>query len=270
MKSVLSKDGTKIAYEVTGQGPAVVLVDGALCYHDSGPSRKIAALLSQNFTTYLYDRRGRGESGDTKPFAIEREIEDLAAIIKVAGGSAFVFGQSSGAVLSLEAARLYGPTVIQKLALYEAPMIVNDDRSPLDGEDLHHMQQLIAEDRRGDAVRFFFKSIQLPGAFSVLIRLTPIWAKLKAVAHTLPYDFAITTPYQSGCPLSKDRWNDVTMPTWVGAGGKSPLWMKNSEQALANILSIAQYHVLSDQTHNLKAEGLVPELAKFFAEPSLT
>ncbi len=266
MRKVFSKDGTKIAYEVTGQGSAVVLVDGALCYHDSGPGRNIAALLSQHFTTYLYDRRGRGESGDTKPFAVEREIEDLEAIIQVAGGSACVFGQSSGAVLSLEAAHLLGPHVITKLTLYEAPMIVNDDRTPLGEEDLHYMQQLIAEDRRGDAVRFFFKSIQLPGVFSVLIRLTPIWSKLKAIAHTLPYDFAVTTPYQSGKPLSKDRWNGVTMPTWVGTGSKSPLWMQNSEQALTSVLPIARYHVLSGQTHAVKAKGLVPELTTFFEE----
>src|SRR2546429_6305061 len=106
MQKVTSKDGTQIAYEVKGQGPPVVLVDGALCYHDSGPGRQIADLLSQHFTTYLYDRRGRGESGDTPPYAIAREIEDLDAMIDVAGGSAYVFGQSSGAVLSLEAAKI--------------------------------------------------------------------------------------------------------------------------------------------------------------------
>jgi len=112
MRKVLSKDGTYIAYEVSGTGPAVILVDGALCYHESGPGRKIAALLSRYFTTYLYDRRGRGESGDTQPYAVEREIEDLEAIIRVAGGSAYLFGQSSGAILALEAAERLGPTVI--------------------------------------------------------------------------------------------------------------------------------------------------------------
>ncbi|MBI5452021.1 alpha/beta hydrolase [Candidatus Gottesmanbacteria bacterium] len=263
MKTIISKDGTKIAYEVSGQGPAVVLVDGALCYHDSGPGREIAKLLEPYFTTYIYDRRGRGESEDTKPYDIKREIEDLEAVIDAAGGKAFVFGQSSGAILSLEAARVIGAK-IKKLAVYEAPMIVDDSRTPMGEEYRKRMEQLIAEDRRSDAVLMFFKSVQLPGVFSFLIRLTPLWSKLKSIANTLPYDFAIASPYQYGKPLSKDRWNKVTMPTWVGDGDKSPTWMRNSQKALVEVLPNAKYYTLPGQTHAVKAKSVVPELVKFF------
>lgn len=264
MLTTQSKDGTIISYEVSGKGPAVVLVDGALCYHDSGPGRKIAALLSKHFTTYLYDRRGRGESGTTEPYEADREIEDLEAIIRVAGGSAYVFGQSSGAILSLEAAERLGPKVIKKLALYEAPIITTSERSPLGEKDLLYVKRLIKNDRRSDALLFFFKSVELPRVFSTLLRFTPMWPKLKALAPTLVHDFSITTPYQGGVPLPRDKWQNVSVPTWVGAGSKSPLWMQNSEVTLAKLLPRANYHLLPGQTHNLKAEGLVPELRQFF------
>jgi pimeloyl-ACP methyl ester carboxylesterase len=266
MLSATSKDGTTIAYEVSGRGPSVILVDGALCYHGSGPGRKIAKLLSQHSTTYLYDRRGRGESGSTEPYAVEREVEDLEAIIKVAGGSAVVFGQSSGAILALEAAQLLGPEAIAKLALYEAPIIANNDRSPLGQGDLEHMRQLIRDDRRTDAILFFFKSVELPGLLSSVLRLTPLWRRLKAIAPTLANDFTITAPYQTGTPLAKERWQNVTMPTWVGAGSKSPPWMQHSGTMLAHLLPNALYCLLPNQTHNVKAKGLVPPLVQFLGE----
>jgi pimeloyl-ACP methyl ester carboxylesterase len=264
MLKALSKDGTSIAYEVSGKGPAIVLVDGALCYHDSGPGRKIARLLSKNFTVYLYDRRGRGESGDTQPYNREREIEDLEAIIQVAGGSAGVFAQSSGAILSLEAAQRLGPKMITRLAVYEAPLISNNDRFSLGEDTLRHMKALIAVNKRSAAIKFFFKSIELPGVFSVLLPLTPLWPKMKSIAHTLPYDFAITTPYQTGKPLPKTLWQQVVAPTWVGAGSKSPDWMQYSERMLADLLPSARYHVLPAQTHNLNPKKIAPELCDFF------
>jgi len=253
---------------VRGTGPAVVLVDGALCYHGSGPGRKIAKQLSKQHTVYLYDRRGRGESGDVQPYAVQREIEDLESIIKVAGGSAYVFGQSSGAILSLEAAAKLGPTVIPKLAVYEAPIITNSDRFALGPKDLQYMRDLIDSGRRSDAVKFFFKSIELPGVFSALLRFTPLWPKLKSLAPTLVYDFTITTPYQTGAPLPQGQWKAVTMPVWVGAGSKSPQWMQHSERMLTDLLPKASYHLLAGQTHNLKARGIVSELMQFFQDES--
>ena len=129
MGTLHSSDGTPIAYETAGDGPPVILVDGALCYRASGPSAPLAALLAEHFTVFTYDRRGRGESGDTAPYAVEREVEDIAALIDEAGGSACVYGISSGAALALEAAnRGLG---IERLVVYEAPFIVDDSRAPL-------------------------------------------------------------------------------------------------------------------------------------------
>src|SRR6266571_2598000 len=193
MKHVRSRDGTTIAYDRLGRGeggPAVILVDGALCSRAFGPMPKLAPLVARDFTVFMYDRRGRGQSGDTAPYAVEREIDDLAALIREAGGSAFVYGISSGAALALEAAA--SGLSIKKLALYEAPFMVGTPAHlpPAD----HHAQlvRLIAEGRRGDAVRYYMKDIiGMPGLLVAVFRFLPMWSKLKAVAPSLPYDSAI-------------------------------------------------------------------------------
>src|SRR6202000_1669316 len=186
MAKVTSKDGTIIAYDQYGSGFPIILVDGALCSRDLGPMPKLAQLLAENFTVINYDRRGRNESGDTKPYTIGREIEDIEALINEAGGSAFVFGISSGAALALAAAA--SGLNIPKLALYEPPFMVDDEFQP-PADSLDRLKTMIAEDRRADAVKFFMKDMVGVPAFVVFImQLMPIFKKLKAVAHTLPYD----------------------------------------------------------------------------------
>src|SRR5260221_7661807 len=156
VREVLSKDGTAIAFDRIGNGPPVILVDGALCYRGIGQSGQLAELLAQHFTVFTYDRRGRGGSGDTAPYAVEREVEDISALLSEAGGAAFVWGMSSGAVLALEAAnRLSG---IKKLALYEAPLIVDDCRSMTE-DDWVRIGEAVAADRRIDAGKVFLKSV---------------------------------------------------------------------------------------------------------------
>ncbi len=263
MKTVTSKDGTRIAFEQAGTGPALIIVDGAMCYRASGPSGPLAALLTSHFTLYTYDRRGRGESGDTAPYAIEREIEDIEAMINEAGGSAFVYGSSSGAALALEAAKTIPG--IKKLALYEAPFIVDDSRTPLPEDNAAHFKSLIAADRRAEAVSLFMKQVEVPAFFVFLMRFMPPWKTLKAVAHTLPYDLTIVGPNQVGKPLPEKRWDNVKMPTLVMDGGKSPKWMRNGVKALANNLSNAKYRTLEGQTHLLKPEAVAPVLQEFFA-----
>src|SRR5260370_27506492 len=157
MKKVLSKDGTPIAFDRTGRGPAIILVDGALCYRASGPSGPVAALLAEKFTVFTYDRRGRGDSGNTPPYAVEREVEDIEALMNEAGGSAFVYGISSGAALALEAAN-HG-LAIKKLALYEAPFIVDDSRPPIPKDYLVQLNDLISANRRGDAVKLLMQMV---------------------------------------------------------------------------------------------------------------
>jgi len=232
---VISKDGIPIVFERRGNGPPVILVDGALCHRGMGPSTPLAELLAQSFTVFAYDRRGRGDSGDTTPHAVEREIDDLEAILHEAGGEASVSGISSGAVLALEAAkRLPG---IKKLALYEAPFIVDSSRPPV-SDDWSRIGDAVAAGRRSDAVKLFLKAVGVPAIFISLMRLMPSWRKLKAVAHTLPYDGALVRDFQSGEPLPASRWTSVTVPTLVADGGNSPAWMRNATQALAVVAKV--------------------------------
>jgi pimeloyl-ACP methyl ester carboxylesterase len=263
MKKVLSKDGTPIAFDRKGRGPAVILVDGALCFRASGPSGPLADLLAENFTVFTYDRRGRGDSGNSATYAVEREIEDVAALIHEAGGSAFVYGISSGAALALEAAN-HG-LAIKKLALYEAPFIVDDSRPPIPKDFMAQLNNLIAADRPGDAVKLFLKLVGVPAIFIGLMRFMPAWSKLKSVAHTLPHDIAIVQDYQRGKPLPANRWSSVTAPTLVMDGGKSPAWMRHGAQALAGVIPNARLRTLEGQTHMVKPKVLAPALAEFFA-----
>ncbi len=263
MNTVASKDGTRIAFERMGQGPALILVDGALCHRAMGPSRPVAELLAARFTVYIYDRRGRGDSGNTAPYSIEREIEDLAALIEEAGGSAFVCGFSSGAALGLEAANHGLP--IRKLALYEAPFIVDATYPPSPGDFAAQLYSLVSANRRGDAVRVFMRRVGVPPVFVMLMRLMPNWSKLEAVAHTLPYDITIVQGNQRGVPFPPGQWASATAPTLVLEGGKSPAWMRNAMHALAGFLPNAKLHTLHGQTHMVKAKVLAPVLAEYFA-----
>src|SRR5215204_450027 len=197
--TIASSDGTPIAYTKQGSGPALILVDGALCYRQMGHGPKLAELLAPHYTVYTYDRRGRGESGGNAPYASEREVEDLAAIVQHAGGSAHVFGASSGAVLALDAANSVAG--ITKGVAYEPPYIVDDSREPVPPGFLGDVERAVSEDRRGDAVKLFFGQVGMPRIISALMPLTPAWRKLKGVAHTLPNDMTILDGIQTGRPL---------------------------------------------------------------------
>lgn len=263
MKTAISKDGTSIAYDELGEGPPLILVGGALNTRSFGPNGSLAPLLAERFTIINYDRRGKGESGDTPPWAVEREIEDLDALIESAGGSASVFGISSGAALALEAASR--GLAIEKLALYEAPFIVDNSRPPLADDYLTRLQGLVASGRPSDAIKLFMREgVGLPAVFVAMMRFMPAWSKLKAVAHTLPYDAAIVYDYQKGRPLPPEQWSSATMPTLVSAGGKSPDWMRNAMMELAGVLPNAKHRTLEGQTHIVKAEALAPVLVEFF------
>src|SRR5215203_2074658 len=265
MKTATSRDGTGISYDQLGGGPTVVLVGGAMNTRSFGPNGSLAELLTERFTVINYDRRGRGDSGDTAPYSVEREIEDLDALIEKAGGSAHVFGISSGAALALEAANR--GLAIEKLALYEVPFIVDDSRAPVPDDYLQRLEGMVASDRRGDAIRLFMRQgVGLPAVFVAMMRIMPAWSKLKAVAPTVIYDANIVDDYQKGRPLPSDRWTSVTMPTLVAVGGKSPDWMRNAMRALAEVLSNARHSTLEGQTHIVKPQALAPVLVEFFED----
>jgi pimeloyl-ACP methyl ester carboxylesterase len=268
MKQVVSKDGTTIAFDRSGNGPAVVLVGGALSVRSHPMVAQLVERLSQRFTVLNYDRRGRADSGDTSPYAVRREVEDLEAVIDAAGGSAFVFGSSSGAVLALEAASTL-PTKITKLALYEPPFIIDDSRPPVPNGLLQQLNEAVASGRRGDAVEIFMtKAVGLPKESLVSMRKDPSWAQMEAVAHTLAYDVLIVGDTMGGKPLPADRvkqWAAATMPVLVMAGEKSEPFMHKGAQALVEALPSAQHRALAGQGHAADSAALAPVLVEFFA-----
>ncbi len=265
MKTVTSKDGTKIAFDQIGNGPLVVLVDSALA--DRTICAKLAKLLAEEFTVINYDRRGRGDSTDTQPYAVEREVEDIEALIDLAGGSAFIFGSSSGAVLALEAANKLSAKV-KKQILYEPPFIVDDSRAPMPDGFLAQIKELLSQGKRTDALKLFFATAMgIPSIFIFMMRLMPSWSKSKSVAHTLPYDLAIMGDTQRGKPLSASHWATANMPTLVLTGGKSEPFFHKAGDALAEVLPNAEHKILKDQHHGsvvMSPNVIASEMTKFF------
>lgn len=261
VRKVRSSDGTTIAFERTGEGPAVILVGGALS--DRSAAAQLTALLAPRFTVFAYDRRGRGDSGDTAPYAVQREVEDLGALVTEAGGAAFVFGHSSGAALALEAASR--GVAISKLALYEPPYIVDGSRSRLPEDYTSHINELISSGRRGEAVEYFMtEGVNVPSEMIERMRRSPMWPALEGLAHTLPYDGMIMGDDMAGKPLSPERWASVTIPALVMDGGASPAWARNAVQATVDALPNAQRRTLEGQTHGAAPEVLAPVLMEFF------
>ncbi|HEY4323036.1 MAG TPA: alpha/beta hydrolase [Mucilaginibacter sp.] len=259
MKKVISKDGTAIAYDQSGSGFPVILVDGALCSRAFGPMPELAKLLTPHFTVINYDRRGRNESGDTQPYAPEREVEDIEALIREAGGTAFVAGISSGAALALSA--VAAGLNIPKLALYEAPFMIDKDghQPPADSEA--QLKTMIATGRRGDAVKFFMKDmVNVPSFIVFIMGIMPIFSKLKAVAHTLPYDAAIMGDWS----LPAKKTASVKVPILIGAGEKSPVSMQNSMRQLASAIPTGELKMFKGQTHNISVKVFAPVLIEFF------
>jgi pimeloyl-ACP methyl ester carboxylesterase len=258
MNRLTSSDGTTIAFERSGDGPPVILVCGGST--DRTANAPLSELLAEYFTVFNYDRRGRGDSGDTAPYAVEREIEDIDAVIAVAGGSASVYGTSSGAALALEAAA--SGLAITKLALWEPSYIVEGrPRPPADTARIY--AELVAAGRRGDAVEYFMaKVVGLPPELVAEARKAPWWPAQEALAHTLAYDATIMGDYS----LPAERVASVMVPTLVIDGGASFPWIRKTAEAIADIIPHAQRRTLEGQTHNVAAEAITPVLVEFFAE----
>jgi pimeloyl-ACP methyl ester carboxylesterase len=256
---VVSRDGTPIAYERSGQGPALILVDGALCSRAFGPMPKLAPLLARHFTVYTYDRRGRGESGDTAPYAREREVEDVAALIAAAGEPAYLVGLSSGGALALEAAA--GGLPVRKVLAYEPPYVAEgrDERDT----DRHEgeLQRRLAAGDRGGAVKYFMKDmVGAPAPVVWMMPLMPwIWGKLKAVAHTLPYDAAV----MSGFRVPAARLASVAVPTLALYGSKTDERLQRAAKAVAAAVPGARLQALAGQTHNVSPQALTPAVVEF-------
>jgi pimeloyl-ACP methyl ester carboxylesterase len=262
METVRSDDGTTIAFERFGQGPPVVLVGGALS--DRTGAAPLAKLLSPRFTVFTFDRRGRGDSGDAPSYAVEREVEDLGALIAGAGEAASVFGQSSGAVLALHGAVRGLP--ISRLAVYEPPFIVDHTRPLVPDDYDRRLTELLTAGRRGDAVELFLTvAVGVPVQTVEQMRRSPMWPTMEALAHTIPYDGAVRGDTRQDNLDSMNRWASVTVPTLAMDGGASPRWARNAVRALVEVLPDAQHLTLEGQTHAVAPEVLAPALAEFFA-----
>jgi pimeloyl-ACP methyl ester carboxylesterase len=272
MGTVISKDGTKIAYDRVGEGPPVILVTGALGVRNHPILSGMEGLhepLAKYFTVISYDRRGRGNSGDTEPYAVEREIEDIEALIDEAGGSAALYGLSSGAALALEAANKL-PTKVKKLVLYEPPFSVEfsvDETNPgLPKDAAQQVSRMVAKGRPGDAVAYFIMATGAPEEAIPQIREMPMWADMEKVAHTLAYDFTILGENSWGKPLRPHQWDSATMPTLVLVGGESDPFFHSGTQALVDNLPDARHRVLEGQGHEVSAGALAPVLVEFFKD----
>lgn len=261
MQTVTSKDGTTIAFDKSGSGPSVILVDGALGSRgfESGLGQ-LAALLSEHFTVYHYDRRGRGDSGDNQPYALEREIEDIEALIDHAGGSAFVYGISSGAALAMEAALRLGGK-IKKLAMYEAPY--NDDPQARQNwvNCMKDIKGHIAAGRGDDAVLRFMMLVGMSPDDVPGVREQPWFALLATMGHTLLYDAAALGD-ESAIP--HDKAARVSVPTLVMDGGASFPFMHTAAAALVEVMPNGEQLTLDGQTHEVQPEALAPVLIDFF------
>jgi pimeloyl-ACP methyl ester carboxylesterase len=258
MSEVTSKDGTSIAFDKSGHGPAVVIVGGIA--GDRSQQAPVAALLAKDFTVFNFDRRAHGESGNTEPYAVEREIEDIDAIIGEAGGTAMVYGTSGCAVLALLAASGGVASKMKKLALWEPPFIVDDSRPKVPSDYRQQLESLLAKDRRGDMVELFMTAaVGMPKEFVAPMRQAPFWAAQEAVAHTLIYDATIMGDYS----LPRARISGIQVPTLVMDGGQTP-WLSAAANAVAAALPNARRRMLSGQPHNVDAAAIAPAIAEFF------
>ncbi|MEO8250929.1 MAG: alpha/beta hydrolase [Chloroflexota bacterium] len=257
MGDVTSKDGTTIVFDELGDGPPVVLVSGGSV--DRSSNAPLADQLAKDFTVFNYDRRGRGPSGDTQPYAVQREVEDIEAVIGAAGGSAALYGSSSGAALALEAAIAGAP--ITKLALWEPPYILSGrPHPPTDTAKIY--RDFVAAGRRGDAVEFFMsKVVGLPDEFVAGARSSPWWPAQEALAHTLAFDAEIMADYS----LPTKRAAKVTIPTLIVDGAASFGFMAETADAMAHAMPNAERRTLEGQSHDVSAEVLGPVLKEFFA-----
>ncbi|MFF3291492.1 alpha/beta fold hydrolase [Streptomyces sp. NPDC003023] len=256
VKKAESADGTLIAYEQHGEGTPLVLVSGALC--TSASEAPLAELLAPHFTVFTYDRRGRGQSGDTVPYAVEREIEDLAAVIRAAGGSAAVHGTSSGAALAVRSAAAGLP--ITRLSLYEPPFETDPAARDRNTEYVARMTALLTGGRPGDALAEFLGTAGMPAQALSRLRLLPMWADMQALEHTLAYDHEV----MGDGLVPSGLLGTVTVPVTVVDGGASPAGMREAARAVAAALPRGRHHTLTGQTHEVAPHVLAPALVRFF------
>ena len=257
-RTTTSRDGTIIAFTKRGSGPPLIIVDGAFCYRENGPATELASVLAQHFTVFTYDRRGRGESGDIAPYAVEREIEDLRAIANQAGAPPFALGISSGGALILQA--VASGVGVRKIALYEPPYVTNGKANSVE-DTKNRLQTFVSTGDRAGAVSFFMTDVYgAPRAFvfAMPLLMPNAWKRNKLIANTLLYDLTILGDRS----VLNERSSAV--PTLVVGGEKSPRELRNAVEAVAAALPNAHSRFLSGQDHNISSQALAPVLFEYF------
>jgi pimeloyl-ACP methyl ester carboxylesterase len=259
MEAVLSADGTRIAFDRLGSGPPLILVVGA--FNTRTTTAPLADALQEAFTVLNYDRRGRGDSGDTAPYAVDREMDDLEALITEAGGAAAVFGYSSGANLALQAAAR--GLAISELALYEPPFLIDGTSHTRPPADLvERLTELIAAGRRGDAVELFqTKVVGIPTEIVAQLRHAPFRPALEDLAHTLIYEAMILGDFS----LSSSLLASIQTPTVVIEGEMSPPVMRAAAAAVAESLPNGRLRTLAGETHDISPGPTAAVLKQFLS-----
>jgi pimeloyl-ACP methyl ester carboxylesterase len=268
MTTVDSKDGTRIAYDKQGDGPLAILVDGALANRAGSPMIGLVPLLAgAGFSAVHYDRRGRNESGDSEKYDPEREIEDIEALLDAEGGSAYLFGSSSGAVLAAMAASTLGEAKVGKLALHEPSFILDDSHPPVPADYLANLRAMLEEGRRGDMVALFMTdAVGMPAEMVEGMKEAPFWPGLELVAHTLIYDGTFMVANQSGRPLTNDMRNmfeAITVPTVIIDGSATYPFLHSTADILLDVVPDATRETVEGQRHDFTADAVAPTLIEF-------
>lgn len=262
LNKVISNDRTEIAYDKAGRGTALILIDGAMSTRHSNDKQVLVDLLAPHLTVYIYDRRGRGDSGDVQPYAVEREIEDIAALIDESGGDAYLYGHSSGAALAMDATVALDR--VKKLAMYEAPY--NDDPAAKQRwkNYIEQLTSALAEDRRGDAIALFMQLVGVPNERIAAMRNAPgpMWSGMEAVAPTLAYDHTAILGPEAAVPI--EQASKVRVPTIVMSGSASFPFMQETAQALSRAMPQGRFVSVAGQTHEVSMQVLAPILIEFF------
>jgi pimeloyl-ACP methyl ester carboxylesterase len=258
MPTLTSPDGTTIAYDRVGAGPPIILVDGAMCFRGAGPMDALAQHLSGDFTVLTYDRRGRGESTDTLPYAVEREVEDLTALIDEAGGEAYVYAISSGVALALATAA--AGAGINRLALYEPPFVADFEDGGGAGDYTARLNELLEAGDRGGAVALFMARVGVPQQAIDGMRSSPGWPRMEAIAPTLAYDDRLL----AGGHVPLDIASQITISALLLSGSASPDNLQQAARATADALPEGSHRTLEGQTHDVAPDALAPVLIEFF------
>jgi pimeloyl-ACP methyl ester carboxylesterase len=259
MLSIRSKDGTTIAYSKIGDGPVLILVDGALCHRKQGPMTDLAQELAGRFTVITYDRRGRGESDDTLTYAVEREVEDLAALVSVMGESAFAFGVDTGAALILRACA--AGVAIFKIALYEPFFVIDEDARKQIVEDKAKLEKLLSEGKESAAIAHYLTKFRGMSVFVAnMLRMSEWWKRVKVMAHTLQYDSEVMGDYL----LPAERLKRISVPAMLVSGVESPSQFQASTEAVADAICSSRLVYLDSLTPELNPNSIAPFIEQFF------